>query len=565
MCWSSAGCSAARSWRWALAMRGSRRAGRSSVHRSSWRAERLGILARPRRVPPVPPHHAGAHALPAPRAGPTQRAGGRGSALLTPNHVSFADGLFVIASIDRPIRFVVYADYFERPLLGAFLRAMRAIPISGTGGPKMILQAFREAGRRLDEGELVCIFSRRPDHPDRSDAAVSAGTGADRQGSHRADHPGPHRPRHREHFQPDGHARLPDRIPLPVTVSFGAPLPPNDASPRNPPGHPRARPRGVGVPQGRPPAAPPRVHQAGANASVPPGPGRCSPAAGLRHRGTRRLRSPWRARCGRSWEGQEHVGILLPTGVGAALVNLAATLSGRATVNLNFTAGRAAMGSAATQAGLRTVVTSRVFLEKAKIELPEGVEPIWIEEVRGTRSGSTTERSRCCSRGSPRPGCSSGRAALEAADDRRHRNDHFQQRQHGRSQGSGALALEYRVECRGDRPGFPDASRRPDSRHPADVPLVRLPALWLAMGRGLGLVCHGNPARSGERRRPCSALSGDDPAGDADVPPALPPPLLPGAVRLAAAGGRGCGEAARSRWRWRSRTPLASARSKATG
>src|SRR5205807_10311212 len=71
---------------------------------------------------------------------------------------SFVDGVFVIATIGRPVRFVVYADYFDRPLLGRFLRSMRAIPISGSGGPKMILKAFREAGKALDDGELVCIF-----------------------------------------------------------------------------------------------------------------------------------------------------------------------------------------------------------------------------------------------------------------------------------------------------------------------------------------------------------------------------------------------------------------------
>ena len=38
-----------------------------------------------------------------------------GGRLLVPNHVSFADGLFLIASTDRPIRFVVYAPYFEKP------------------------------------------------------------------------------------------------------------------------------------------------------------------------------------------------------------------------------------------------------------------------------------------------------------------------------------------------------------------------------------------------------------------------------------------------------------------
>ena len=42
------------------------------------------------------------------------------------------------------------------------------------------------------------------------------------------------------------------------------------------------------------------------------------------------------------------------------------------------------MNSAAAQAGLRSVVTSRAFVEKAKVELPEGLDVIWIEDVRGT-------------------------------------------------------------------------------------------------------------------------------------------------------------------------------------
>ena len=66
------------------------------------------------------------------------------------------------------------------------------------------------------------------------------------------------------------------------------------------------------------------------------------------------------------------MGLLLPTSVGGSLVNLAAALAGRAAVNLNFTAGRAGMESAAAQAGLRTVVTSRAFLEKAKLQPPDG-------------------------------------------------------------------------------------------------------------------------------------------------------------------------------------------------
>ena len=83
-----------------------------------------------------------------------------GGALLVPNHVTFADGLFVIASTDRPVRFVVYAAYFERPFIGWVLRSMKAIPISPSGGPKMILQAFREAGHALDAGSSSACSPR---------------------------------------------------------------------------------------------------------------------------------------------------------------------------------------------------------------------------------------------------------------------------------------------------------------------------------------------------------------------------------------------------------------------
>jgi acyl-[acyl-carrier-protein]-phospholipid O-acyltransferase/long-chain-fatty-acid--[acyl-carrier-protein] ligase len=83
------------------------------------------------------------------------------------------------------------------------------------------------------------------------------------------------------------------------------------------------------------------------------------------------------------WGADERVGILLPSSVAGALVNVAAALSGRVSVNLNYTAGAAALGAAARLAALRTVVTSRAFLEKARVALPDGVEPIWIEDVAG--------------------------------------------------------------------------------------------------------------------------------------------------------------------------------------
>ncbi len=81
-----------------------------------------------------------------------------GGALLVPNHVSFIDGFLLLATTDRPIRFLVDQIYYDNTFLNPFAKIMGAIPISSNGSPKEILYALREAGRRLDDGELVCIF-----------------------------------------------------------------------------------------------------------------------------------------------------------------------------------------------------------------------------------------------------------------------------------------------------------------------------------------------------------------------------------------------------------------------
>ncbi|MFN0103993.1 MAG: MFS transporter [Bryobacteraceae bacterium] len=77
--------------------------------------------------------------------------------------------------------------------------------------------------------------------------------------------------------------------------------------------------------------------------------------------------------------GQPMIGLLLPNSVGAALANIAVTLSGRTAVNLNFTAGAASMNSAIEQCGIETVFSSKLFLAKQKIDPMPGV--VYIEEL----------------------------------------------------------------------------------------------------------------------------------------------------------------------------------------
>lgn len=76
-----------------------------------------------------------------------------------------------------------------------------------------------------------------------------------------------------------------------------------------------------------------------------------------------------------------NVGVWLPTSLGGALANLAIAFLGRASVNLNYTAGADPVRSAARQAGLRVVVTSKRFLMRFPLELPEEIEHIYLEDV----------------------------------------------------------------------------------------------------------------------------------------------------------------------------------------
>src|SRR4029079_736233 len=82
----------------------------------------------------------------------------KGPALLAPNHVAMIDGLFLMAVIDRPIRFLVDRSQYELWWQKHVMHALQSIPISASGGPREILRALREAGKHLDEGHLVCIF-----------------------------------------------------------------------------------------------------------------------------------------------------------------------------------------------------------------------------------------------------------------------------------------------------------------------------------------------------------------------------------------------------------------------
>lgn len=312
-----------------------------------------------------------------------------GGALLVPNHMSFVDGFLLMAAVDRPIRFVVDAGYATHPLFTWLMTAMKVIPISSAGGPRMILRALRSAGQALDDGEIVCIFPEG--QITRTGTLLPFRRGFERIVKGRT---APIIPVHLDRVWGNifsfTHGRFfskwPERVPYPVTVSFGEPQPATTPayelrrlvrelaeaawylrkSDQETLHRPvvrtwRRRPLALAMADGA------RPHVTGLQALV----GTIALARALKPH----------------WEGQQLVGLLLPPSVAGALVNIAASLSGKTSVNLNYTVGRTGLESAITQASLKTVLTSRQFIEKAKLDVPGGATVLWLEDIAKTITG----------------------------------------------------------------------------------------------------------------------------------------------------------------------------------
>ncbi len=82
----------------------------------------------------------------------------KGGALLVPNHVSMVDAVLLIASIDRPIRFLMFKGSYDHWLVKPFAKIMGVIPISSQLRPRELIHSLRTATQALHDGEVVCIF-----------------------------------------------------------------------------------------------------------------------------------------------------------------------------------------------------------------------------------------------------------------------------------------------------------------------------------------------------------------------------------------------------------------------
>ncbi|MDR2871356.1 MAG: MFS transporter [Xanthomonadaceae bacterium] len=83
----------------------------------------------------------------------------QGPALIVCNHVSYMDALILLASIPRPVHFVMYYKIFNIPFMSWLFRQGKAIPIaSAKENPELMKRAFERIDDALANGEIVGIF-----------------------------------------------------------------------------------------------------------------------------------------------------------------------------------------------------------------------------------------------------------------------------------------------------------------------------------------------------------------------------------------------------------------------
>jgi 1-acyl-sn-glycerol-3-phosphate acyltransferase len=88
-----------------------------------------------------------------------------GRCILAANHLSALDPFLLIAAIDRPVRFMIAKEEYDKPILNYMFRAAGCIPVDRTG---RVEKAFRSAMRAINSGELIALFPQGGIHSDKT-------------------------------------------------------------------------------------------------------------------------------------------------------------------------------------------------------------------------------------------------------------------------------------------------------------------------------------------------------------------------------------------------------------
>ncbi len=288
-----------------------------------------------------------------------------GGALIICNHLSYMDAVVLQIASPRPVRFLAFEGFVKSAIFRFIFRASGVIPVSANKPTK----GLRLAADAITQGELVCVFPEGAISRTGQLMELRRGFGIIAEMAQAPVVPAFMDGLWGSIYSFAGNRYLwksPRLMPTPVCVIFGPAVPPGEATrdwarkalldlgEEAFQERPMLR-RHLGREVVRALAKHPRhtelVDRTAARREVTSGQLLAAAAALSRYL--------------RKHHPEQRIGIVLPPGAGAHIANLAISCAGKVPVNLNFTAGRAAIETSLRLGEIRTVITADAM--KAKI------------------------------------------------------------------------------------------------------------------------------------------------------------------------------------------------------
>lgn len=287
-----------------------------------------------------------------------------GGALLVCNHVSYIDSLILAAVVPRFIRYLVHQRYYDIKSISWVIKLAKSIPIDTSSEDKIAL-ALERCKKELQEGHVVCVFAEGRITRTGNLLPFKRGFEKILEGTDV-----PIIPVHLDKLWDSIFSfrggrffwKMPRRLPVDVTVSFGAPMP--------------ATSQAWEVRQ--------RVQELGSEAEIKSQTE--DDILGLRllqstrfrpnqlcvadNHGEREYYGNFIAKAllmskqiRERYADQTSIGVLLPPSVKGALVHVACVIAGKTVVNLPYHEKATKLAPSIQATGLQKVITTGTFLD----------------------------------------------------------------------------------------------------------------------------------------------------------------------------------------------------------
>ena len=311
----------------------------------------------------------------------------KGPVLLLPNHVTWLDGFMITAATSRRVKFMISDMYYNVWCLKPFFKWLGFIPVPEAKGKKAIVECLTAARNALENGEVVCIFPEGqltrsgvmsefkngftrmlPKRDDLTIVPMYLGMAWGSMFSFK----------YGKTIRP----RFPSKFPYPLDIRFGDPLPLNiDAEgARKAVRNLESQVESDFFQKGN------TLHYEFFKHAK-----RHPYQSILQDSDSKPLKNISvlvRALTLRNWmkstekEDEQYIGIILPPCTTGSICSLATMYADKIPVFLNFTASKGAIEHAINKCSMKRVLTSKLFMKKVKMDLPDNVEVVYLEDLR---------------------------------------------------------------------------------------------------------------------------------------------------------------------------------------